>query len=240
MKLQKLLAGALFLLLAGILPLRAGDVARIEILGFTNDGNVFAFEEYGRQDGSGFPYSHRFYINTANDSFLPNTPVRVTIEDDRATVGEARSRAKTRGEKVLKDTALGYGFQAGFNAVTEASADPFRMTVNPRPIIPPFDDPLEFWLEEMAFAPPQRCEGLGEINGFKLFKLRPVPGARVELRHQDKNIPLSRGCPLGYRLSGVQTFHPSSGKPAYAVLIAIRRYGFEGPDFRWIAATGRF
>ena len=36
-----------------------------------------------------------------------------------------------------------------------------------------------------------------------------------------------------------QTFYPRSGDPVYAILIASRSYGFEGPDFRWIAVTGK-
>ena len=40
----------------------AGDVSALQILGFTPDGGVFAFEDYGIQDGSGFPYASRFYI----------------------------------------------------------------------------------------------------------------------------------------------------------------------------------
>ena len=51
------------------LAAHAGDVAELEILGFTGDGGVFAFEEYGVQDGSGFPYANRYYIDTADDTF---------------------------------------------------------------------------------------------------------------------------------------------------------------------------
>jgi len=57
-------------------PALAGDTAEINVLGFSADGSIFAFEEYGVQDGSGFPYANRFYIDTASDKFLPGTPVR--------------------------------------------------------------------------------------------------------------------------------------------------------------------
>jgi len=223
------------------LPARAGDTASVEIIGFSPDGRVFAFEEYGIQDGSGFPYSHRFYIDTSNDKFLANTPIRVTIEDEGATLDDARKRAKLRGEKIVADAVLARnrGVTAGFNAVTELSADPFRMAVNPRPVHPPVDDPVEFRLEEIAMAPIERCEGLGDIVGIRLIRVAAAPGERTELRHEDQKIPLSRGCPVGYRIGGLQTFFPDNGQPVYALLIAIRRFGFEGPDYRWIAATGR-
>jgi predicted secreted protein len=47
-------------------------------------------------------------------------------------------------------------------------------------------------------------------------------------------------CGAAMRFIGIfQTFYPRSGDPVYAILIAIRSYGFEGPDFRWIAVTGK-
>jgi predicted secreted protein len=231
---------ALFLALFA-LPARAGDTAFVEILGFSPDGRVFAFEEYGVQDGSGFPYSHRFYIDTSNDKFLANTPIRVTLEDEAATIEDARKRARIRGEKIVADALLARnrGFTAGFNAVTELSADPFRIAVNPRPVHPPVDDPVEFRLEEIPMGPIERCEGLGEIVGIRLVRVATEPGVETRLRHEDQKIPLSRGCPVGYRIGGLQTFFPDNGRPVYALLIAIRRFGFEGPDYRWIAATGR-
>jgi predicted secreted protein len=52
---------------------RAGDVAELAILGFSQSGGIFAFEEYGVQDGSGFPYANRYYIDTATDSYVKGT-----------------------------------------------------------------------------------------------------------------------------------------------------------------------
>ncbi len=78
-------------------PARAGDTAELSILGFAADGSVFAFEEYGVQDGSGFPYANRFYIETATDSFVAGTPIRVRIDDESASVDYARSEARTIG-----------------------------------------------------------------------------------------------------------------------------------------------
>ena len=70
MRLREKFLAAIGLFFVSTLPSAGGDTASIEILGFTADGSVFAFEEYGIQDGSGFPYSHRFYIDTATDRFL--------------------------------------------------------------------------------------------------------------------------------------------------------------------------
>ena len=234
---------ALVASLIGTASARAGDVAELEILGFSRDGGVFAFEEYGVRDGSGFPYANRYYIDTNDDTFLPGTPVRIHLEDETATLDSARRQARRKGEAILSQAELdaNRGITAGLNPVTELSADPSRMVVNPRPIFHPVDDPLEFRLDEIALnnlPGMEGCNSRGEINGFRLLLVEARDGGRTRLLHEDKTIPKSRGCPNGYGIGGVQTF-AMDGLSAYAVLIWVRQYGFEGPDFRWIAVTGR-
>ena len=220
-------------------PALAGDAAELAILGFTADGAVFAFEEYGVQDGSGFPYANRFYIDTATDSFVPGTPIRVRIDDEAASVEDARRQARTQAQAVTADAALTPGFTAGFNPITELSADPHRLAVNPRPVVPAIDAPLEFRLEEIALEQPANCHGLGEAVGFRLVRAGIAPDETARLVHEDAAIPSSRNCPLGYRLGAVQTFFPEGGAPVYAVLVTVRSLGFEGPNHRWIAVPGR-
>ncbi|MDN2567869.1 DUF2259 domain-containing protein [Aquibium sp. A9E412] len=233
-----LLFQLLLLLAAG--GARAGDSATLAVLGFSADGGVFAFEEYGVQDGSGFPYANRYYIDTARDRFLPGTPIRVALRDEGASLEAARRQARDEGQAVIADAELARnrGHRAGWNAVTELSADPHRMRVNPRPVVPPIDAPLEFTLEELPMPQTGRCEPFGTTMGFRLLRIATEAGARTETVHEDGRVPQSRGCPLGYRLGGVQTFFPSGGAPVYAVLITIRQVGFEGPDHRWMAVTG--
>lgn len=232
-----------FLLLTIGLPATAigGDAASVDILGFSSDGRVFAFEEYGVQDGSGFPYANRYYIDTQRDAFVSGTPIRVRIDDERSSVDEARRRARERGQAIISDNVLARnrGYTAAWNPVTELSADPFRVVANPRPVFPPIDDPVEFRLEEYSVEAPSRCRDLGDIKGFRLMRPAIVPGVRAVLVHEDSAVPSSRGCPLGYAIGGLQTFFPRSGSPVFAVIIAVRQFGFEGPDHRWMAVTGR-
>ena len=224
-------------------PAFAGDAAQLEILGFSKDGTVFAFEEYGVQDGSGFPYANRYYIDTTTDAFVKGTPVKVRLDDENASLADARSQTRAQGEKVVPEAELAAnrGFTAGLNPVTELSADPHRIVVNPRPVFPAIDPPLELRLEEILLAPSpgmEACASQGEIAGFHLLRIDASDGGRTKMLHEDKAVPQSRGCPNGYRIGGVQTF-PADAPSAYAVLIAVRQYGFEGPDYRWIAVTGR-
>ncbi|MBO6725332.1 MAG: DUF2259 domain-containing protein [Rhizobiaceae bacterium] len=231
------LAATLFLPIAA----HAGDAAEVNILGFSADGSLFAFEEYGVQDGSGFPYANRFYIDTATDTFVSGTPVRVRIEDETASLADARAQAKTQGQAVIADAVLAEnrGYTAGWNAITELSADFSRMAVNPRPVFAPIDAPVEFRLEDVPLLAPSGCEGFGAIMGYRLMRIGTTDGDTTQLVHEDSAIPGSRGCPLGYGIGGLRIFYPPSGDPVFALMIAMRQIGFEGPDHRWLAVAGR-
>lgn len=221
---------------------RAGDASQLNVLGFSGDGSIFAFEEYGVQDGSGFPYANRFYIDTTSDSFVSPSPIRIRLDVEAANITAARNQARAAGEAIVSDAELADnpGYLAGFNAITELSADPFRMVVNPRPVYPPIDEPLEFRLEEISFAASGTCAGVADTTkGFRLVAIDSQPGGTTRLLHEDTSVPSSRGCPTGYRIGGVQTYMPHQGTSALAVLIAVESFGFEGPDHRWMAVTMR-
>lgn len=221
----------------------AGDAARLDILGFTEDGRTFAFEEFGVQDGSGFAYANRFYISTENDSFLKDTPIRVLLKDEQKSTAEARAEVRKQAETAtgLADTALlaHAGETVGSNPVTELSANPHHIKVSPRAVFPAIDDPMEFTLEEIDVPQPDMCKGLGDVKGFRLVQTGPKVEGQSRVLHEDKTVPSSRGCPLGYRIGAVQVAFPSGGPAAFAVLVSVRRFGFEGPDHRWLAVTGR-
>lgn len=232
---------AMPIVLATVAPAMAGDMAQLDILGFSADGRIFAFEEYGVQDGSGFPYANRFYIDTATDGFVAGSPVRVRLDDEAATVASAREKARAQGGAIVADEILrtNAGYLAGFNAVTELSADADGISVNPRPVEPAIDPALSFKLEQFSLAAAAgSCDGIDGITGFRLSRTDGDQGQPIVI-HNDKSIPKSRGCPQGYRVGGVQTFYPEGGQPVFAVMVAVRSFGFEGPDYRWIALTGK-
>lgn len=239
---MKALAALAFATLACTGPALAGDAAELNILGFSEDGGVFAFEEFGVQDGSGFPYANRYYIDTRQDRFLPGTPVKVRLDDESASLEEARRQAQERGESIVPHETLAdnRGFTAGARPVTQLSGDPHRIAVNPRAVFPPIDPPLEFRLEEIILQGADYCADFGPIKGYRLIRLGAQPGETASLLHEDKTLPASRNCAHGYGIGAVQTFFPQGGEPVYAVLIAVRSVGFEGPDHRWVAVPGRF
>lgn len=222
----------------------AGDFAKVDVLGFSASGDHFAFEEYGIQDGSGFPYSNIYVIDTARDSWVRGSPFRrldeiddsVPVDFDAELARTRAANAHTARQTLAASDIAGHGRTVGHNPPTELSANPHEMLVLPRMIAPTSDTPLRLTLEEIAVPAQSECpSGFGEVRGFRLL-LTDQAGTRV--LNEDRRVPTSRGCPLRYRIERVITHHPQAGSPRFAVLIQMETIGFEGPNGRFLAITG--
>ncbi len=223
----------------GLAQADAGDIAQRDIIGFSASGVHFAFEEFGTQDGSGFAYSNIYIIDVSTDSWQPGTPFRVRLEDETASLETARTQAQSMAEPILDQLAIGAPpVHAASNPVTETSADPHHVTINPRPVLPAIDDPISFTLVTYRLAGSETCEPFGPMKGFRLSAERLSETGDAVLLHKDTAIPQSRGCPLDYRIADIFTFYPEGGAPVFAALIQIIAVGFEGPDGRFMAVTG--
>lgn len=221
----------------------AGDYANVEVLGFSSDGHQFAFEQYGIQDGSGFPYSDIFIIDVATDSWVKPSPFRFTNTEAPDLADPATVTANTRhvthqaaADAGLLQVPLYQGFTAGHNPVTELSADSHVMTVTPRLIVPPIDDPMELALEEISLPSPTCASYGADTRGFNLTL---TYRGQTRVLNQDTGLPKSRGCPLRYRIDRLITFYPDGQPPVFAVLVLMETHGFEGSDGRYLAITGR-
>lgn len=217
----------------------AGDVAERRIIGFSSDGNYFAFEQYGRQDGSGFPYADIFVIETARDVWTGDSPFRVLIHEGEAGTAAAREEAMSQAEDMLQKHGIGRpGRLLASNPPAELSADPYRVVVNASRIIPQREEPWTFTLSELTVEN-DRCKAFTDqpSKGFRL-EAQPPDGEPVTL-HAEESLPKSRGCPLRYALSDVAIHEPEGAPPVFAVLISVYKLGFEGPDRRFIAVTYR-
>ncbi|MEM9330657.1 MAG: DUF2259 domain-containing protein [Pseudomonadota bacterium] len=214
----------------------AGDFANRHIHGFSVDGQLFAFEEYGVQDGSGFPYSNIYVINTSTDKWVAGSPFRVRLDDEAKSVYEAREEARILAGPVMKSFE-DRGNLVASNQPTEKGFDKKRMIANPRIVVPPIDDDIEFRIKTLTFPPSPTCEPFGPSIGFELLRIATDEGRYTKTIHSDKSIPKSRNCPLDYEFADLVTFFPSEGKPKAAILILMKTVGFEGPDGRYLAIT---
>jgi Predicted secreted protein len=222
----------------------AGDYAEFRPIGFSPDGKVFAFEEFGVQDGSGFPYANRFYIDTETDEYLKGTPIRVRIDDEAATVGAARAKAAAEAAAIEASSkaAADPGIFAAFAPVPERGNDETFLRYQAAPITPyPFPGgAFSVELSQKPLKPPASCEALDvPIQGFMLH-MKEKEGASSDLfLHVDDGIPESRNCPLSYALGGAMIHANPDGTTTHAILVLVRSVGFEGPNGRWLAVTKR-
>ena len=230
---------ALTAMLAMAATATAGDQAERQILGFSPDGSLFAFEQFGIQDGSGFPYANIFVIDTAKDRWIKGTPFSAFLRDEGAELAEARHNVKLQAEKLLRTRKISHaGRLLASNPPAEISADPHKVVVNtdPVPISPP-----ELWtfaLQEKTFKNPLCTAFAGDDQkGFTLTMQKH--GQPPKVLHDDMFIPESRTCALRYGISDVLIHDPKGGKRVFAILISVFKHGFEGPDRRFLAVTAQ-
>jgi predicted secreted protein len=223
---------------------RAGDTAELQLLGFSSNGDFFAFEQYGTEDGSGFPYSEIFVIDVIGDSWVPPSPFRLRKEEDTgpgasadSALSETRAENRLAAQPLLQDKAIaGKGETVGFNPRSELTSDPFKMIVAPREDFLAGSDPVDLTLSQYGM-PDAQCQRYGaDTRGFRLTM---VHNGVTRILNEDKSLPRSRRCALGYRISRFVTHFPDEAPPVFAVLIQVDSFGFEGPDRRYLAITGR-
>ncbi|CAN7386209.1 DUF2259 domain-containing protein [Rhizobium sp. LjRoot98] len=217
---------------------RAGDFASFQPIGFSEDGSVFAFEEYGVQDGSGFPYSNIFFVDTRKDTFLPGTPIRLRIDEENTSLAKVRAQTAAKAAALTQKLDLGAnpGLLAAFNPITETESSPHRLTYRQYAVDPPVGGDFTLTLNEIPFAPSALCKDVTpQSAGFRLSYQTEDGTASDRVLHTDTAIPDSRKCPTGYRIGGVMVYNPPQGEPVHVVLVQVLSVGFEGRDGRWIA-----
>ena len=217
----------------------AGDYAERALYGFSPDGAYFAFEEYGVQDGSGFPYSNVYVVDTAADTWVTGTPVRVRIDNEAASLADARSQALEGARQVLQDRLIGTpGNAVAVNPATETSANPHFVSFRPRLTLPATGPDYSLTIQEYPL-PAADCPEVGQpFQGFRLTLTTPDGQSRV--LNEDQSIPASRRCPLSYGISDVVTYYPEpAAAPVIVVMVNVFSVGFEGPDRRFVAVPAQ-
>lgn len=219
-------------------PALAGDAANLNPLGFSEDGRYFAFEEFGIQDGSGFPYANLTILDVTEDRWTAGSPFRIRLEEDGATLSDARDAARMEAEPHFKTLSInthvltvalhGDGEPAGDHSTMSFGKPGYGLdgpqdvaTLTLTTTLPAYAGPC---VADYGFDPPV---------GYRLSLDAP---SGTSMLHEDKSVPASRGCTVAYRIYGI--FAPLDwgwqGRTPVAVL-SVYTNGFEGPDRRFIA-----
>jgi predicted secreted protein len=239
----------------------AGDAAARRIIGFSPDGNYFAFEQYGTLDAgaSDSGYSEIDIIDTRTDQFVGGKPILVVDETEESTLTLEQARAKAaaqaapilakyaiaaRGERKALDKFTFPDDMVGYNDIP-------RLEQASQQSLSPANEELEvtsIQLDQIladstadcssSFDVTKQGDTSGKALGFRLT-LEGPDGKPFKILHEDKTVPGSRNCPTSYSLSESYEYTPS-GKPA-VIVVLVQRFsqGFEGRDRRFIAVTGQ-
>jgi predicted secreted protein len=212
---------------------RAADSASTAILGFSTDGRRFAFEEYGRQDGSGFPYASIYLIDTEKNAFAA-PPVHVRLETETATIGAARRQAASQARNLLGPITEP-GERLASQSIAQVTDEPNRLRFRLGTYLPNGEDPSILALTDIP---------MGEVNGDPVagFGLTLIDKGESRVIHQDRTLPTRRANARGYRLGEVISYRPARGSgPAgvdvMVVMVMVMQQGFEGSDVRYMAVT---
>jgi len=246
-----------FILFAAFLapPLHAAETSSSQSLGFSLDGSTFAFEEYGIADGIGLPYVSIFAIDVFNDKWLKGSPIRLALKEgeladakegenfvarEKRLLDELRFKARNQAIDMLESAGeLGYGVQRAHNLPWDLGTDAKSVRFTERSYIPSDGKGWRLELQEVDFPADDKCYDQHKVmKGFRLSLIDEVTGV-TKLINDDTAIPSSRPCPLNYRIEEVITHASQDGPTVFAILIRYQTIGFEGPDGRLIAVTGK-
>lgn len=219
----------------------AGDYATLNVIGFSKDGRFLAFEEYGTQDGSGFPYSNIYFIDTAKNTYAASR-IAVTIEKETVVEINARNRAALLAAKKIKQFGIVKG-NVGKLVVSHLMTDlTFDSEADKPSSVIRFAEEIgsmyhrgdyELSLTQIPVKT-KECEPFEIETTMLELKLADKENDTSKFLQKDTTLPSSRGCALYYRLQDVYLY-----KDSIAVFVGVFTQGFEGPDMRFMAVTGK-
>jgi predicted secreted protein len=225
----------LFMTLLVLLPgkLLAGDYAALNFIGFSKDGKYLAFEEYGTQDGSGFPYSNFYFVDVQKNSFV-GKPFTFRIDNETATEAATRKKARLAVAKRLQALKIVQG-NTGKHIVSRlitdlAETDTFKFAEEIGSFWHKGDYTLTLKKTEIKTTD---CEVYELPTHLLNLTLKDNEGDKTFVLQKDETLPKSRGCALDYR---VQEIFMYEGR--IAVFINVFTPGFEGQDMSFMVVTG--
>lgn len=234
-----------FLLLTVSANVFAGDYSRLNVIGFSADGKYLAFEEYGTQDGSGFPYSNIYFVETAKNAFAA-APIKIYTETETATEANTRLKAKMGAAANLKKFKIvsgNVGEMVVARLITDLNAGGIEPSSGEKNQTIKFTDyrTSDYFADEFELAlntSEVKIKGCDFIDlpvlkfDLSLKNLRGNDN-KQKILQSDKTLPESRNCPFAYSVQNVYTY-----KNTIAVFLNVFTTGFEGPDMRFMAVTG--
>jgi predicted secreted protein len=218
------------------IPAVAGDRALVDIIGYSEDGRYFAFEEFGIQDGSGFAYSSIYVVDLSTDSWVVGTPIREQADDEGVSLSQIRAEVQLQAQPDIEGFDISRPAEYAALLGDGAPGTDGKTLRFGSPGFGPGEVSGDYELHLSTFATTAAapCAEWFSVDPMG-YQLVIADNGSERLIHRDGALPRSRGCPVTYRLHGVVLpFNAGSISDAVA-LISVYPGGFEGPDRRFIA-----
>ena len=221
----------------------AGDAAEFRSHGFSDDerGRYFAFEEFGVESGPHYPYSNIYIVDLATDKWVPDTPVRVRLQEEGETPIVARVRAFEKATPIMQQYQISNsGVLLAASPVSEVGEKAImRFQKTTQPLLNNTASPYTLEINTKDVKDLNGCEmGGGTVTGFSLTLTTPAGETRK--LHDETSAPRSRGCPLDYHLSAVFAPTRMEAQTHAVALVGVFSKADDGQDLRYIAVPFSF
>lgn len=228
----------------------AGDAAARNVLGFSADGKIFAFEQYTMEYEEEASFSEYFFIDTVRDAYLPGTPVFVRVKgDDGLDEKKARADAavkaavlvqkhgiKDRGQHVPGKPSMDLD-DGGIYQMREqdlAQKQEFELPDGRKAELAVATRPLG----KAKCKSGRGVEGEFEVKG--LILTLTLAGARITLQ-DDRKLPRSRRCVTAYGIAELYLHTAPDKSVTLAALVETEdnHDSHAGANRRFMAVTKR-
>ncbi|MBY3062930.1 DUF2259 domain-containing protein [Rhizobium laguerreae] len=218
-----IIGGMLAVAFAGLPGLSlAGDIANIQPIGFSADGKVFGFQEFGIEESGNLPYSNTYFIDTEDGHYLEGTPFHTELTDKDANLSKARRQNLTaaRSQMDKYDLLTNPGLIAAFNPPTELGSPSKTLRYTTLATDGPPKAPYTLSLGEMPVPTPKDCAAVDKrVIGFSLQMIEKEGAPNRQAARQATAVPAERVCSVEYRIGGAVVYQPEGGNQVHIALV---------------------
>ncbi|MBA5804306.1 DUF2259 domain-containing protein [Rhizobium changzhiense] len=236
MKKRLIIGGMLAVAFASLPGLSlAGDIANIQPIGFSADGKVFGFQEFGIEESGNLPYSNTYFIDTEDGHYLEGTPFHTELTEKDANLSKARRQNLTaaRSQMDKYDLLTNPGLIAAFNPPTELGSPSKTLRYTTLATDGPPKAPYTLSLGEMPVPTPKDCTAVDKrVIGFSLQMIEKEGAPNRQAARQATAVPAERLCSVEYRIGGAMVYQPEGGNQVHVALVLAFDADRNG---RWIA-----
>jgi predicted secreted protein len=233
------LSRSLLLVVSLVIPswIQAGEAAVLNFIGFSQNGQYLAFEQFGTYDGQGGHFSHTYVVDVAKNKYAIKPQLHENIEGN-ITLLEFKNNLTSLQQTFIEPyqiIAENRGQQVIGRLFTDMGADRAKVQFSLQPpLVPLVQNTYTVILEEINAASEADCFGFGEAKRFRL-KIIHDQTQTSQVLQADRKLPTTRGCALGYRIQDVYIYD----NQWVSVFINMFTLGFEGQSMRYLVVTGR-